>query len=63
MPALRSRASRASGVAIREIWAEANRLGEVFAGQRWSAQSPAESNPTATSAESDPGNDDWQHRE
>ena len=27
--------SRASGAPIREIWAEANRLGEVFAGQRW----------------------------
>lgn len=29
------RLSRASGAPIREIWAEANRLGEVFVGQRW----------------------------
>jgi uncharacterized protein (DUF111 family) len=27
--------SRQSGAPIREIWAEANRLGEVFVGQRW----------------------------
>ena len=33
------RLSRASAAPIREIWAEANRLGEVFAGQRWPAQS------------------------
>ena len=31
------RFSRASGAPIREIWAEANRLGEMFAGQRWPA--------------------------
>jgi uncharacterized protein (TIGR00299 family) protein len=29
------RLSHASGASIREIWAEANRLGEVFVGQRW----------------------------
>ena len=29
------RLSRESGAAIREVWAEANRLGEVFIGQRW----------------------------
>jgi uncharacterized protein (TIGR00299 family) protein len=57
------RLSRFSGAPIREIWAEANRLGEVFAGQRWAAQSPGVTNRTATSAESDPGNEDGQHRE
>ena len=29
------RLSREHDVPIREVWAEANRLGEVFAGQRW----------------------------
>ena len=29
------RISREQGIPIREVWAEANRLGEVFAGQRW----------------------------
>ena len=29
------RISREHGIPIREVWAEANRLGEVFAGQRW----------------------------
>lgn len=29
------RLSRASGAPIREIWAEANRIGEVFVGQKW----------------------------
>ncbi len=29
------RLSRDSGASIREVWAEANRLGEVFVGQRW----------------------------
>jgi pyridinium-3,5-bisthiocarboxylic acid mononucleotide nickel chelatase len=57
------RLSRASGAPIREIWAEANRLGEVFAGQRWAAQSDGVTNRIAASAESDPGDDDWQHRE
>jgi pyridinium-3,5-bisthiocarboxylic acid mononucleotide nickel chelatase len=57
------RLSRASGAPIREIWAEANRLGEVYAGQRWAAQSLDVANPAATSAEPDPGNDDRQHRE
>jgi uncharacterized protein (TIGR00299 family) protein len=57
------RLSQASGAPIREIWAEANRLGEVFAGQRWAAQSPGAANPAATSAEADPGNNDRQHRE
>jgi uncharacterized protein (DUF111 family) len=33
--------SRASGAPIREIWAEANRLGEVFAGQRWHGSAPS----------------------
>ncbi|MBA3451440.1 MAG: nickel pincer cofactor biosynthesis protein LarC [Chloroflexia bacterium] len=36
------RLSRESGAPIREIWAEANRLGEVFSGQRWLTPSPAE---------------------
>ena len=57
------RLSRASGAPVREIWAEANRLGEVFAGRRWVAQSPGVTTPTTASAESDPGNDDRQHRE
>ena len=52
------RLSRASGAPIREIWAEANRLGEVFVGQRWPVQSSGPTNLIATSAESDPGNDD-----
>jgi pyridinium-3,5-bisthiocarboxylic acid mononucleotide nickel chelatase len=30
--------SRQNGVPIREVWAEANRLGEVFVGQRWTDQ-------------------------
>ena len=33
------RLSRESGARIREIWAEANRLGEVFVGQRWDDRS------------------------
>jgi uncharacterized protein (TIGR00299 family) protein len=38
--------SRVSGAPIREIWAEANRLGEVFAGQRWHGAAPlAKPNP------------------
>jgi uncharacterized protein (TIGR00299 family) protein len=57
------RLSRASGAPIREIWAEANRLGEVFAGQRWAVQSPSATNRTAASAETDPGDDNWQDRE
>jgi pyridinium-3,5-bisthiocarboxylic acid mononucleotide nickel chelatase len=51
------RLSRISGAPIREIWAEANRLGEVFAGQRWAAQASGATSRTATSAESDPGNE------
>ena len=47
--------SRASGAPIREIWAEANRLGEVFAGQRWHEAAPL--------AEPNPGDEDWQYRE
>jgi len=47
--------SRASGAPIREIWAEANRLGEVFAGQRWHGPAP--------SAEPHPGDEDRQYRE
>jgi hypothetical protein len=54
---------RATGGPIREVWAEANRLGEVFAGQRWAARSPVVSNRIAASAESDPGDDDRQRRE
>jgi uncharacterized protein (TIGR00299 family) protein len=57
------RLSRASGAPIREIWAEANRLGEVFAGQRWAEQTAAATNWIAASAESDPGDDDRQRRE
>jgi uncharacterized protein (DUF111 family) len=53
------RLSRVSGAPIREIWAEANRLGEVFAGQRWAAGSPVETNRDARLAEADPGDDDW----
>ena len=34
------RLSRASGAPIREIWAEANRLGDVFVGQRWENREP-----------------------
>ena len=37
--------SRVSGAPIREIWAEANRLGEVFAGQRWHGAAPAATEP------------------
>jgi uncharacterized protein (DUF111 family) len=29
------RLSREQGIPIREVWAEANRLGEVYSGQRW----------------------------
>jgi hypothetical protein len=57
------RLSRASGAPIREIWAEANRLGEVFAGQRWTQQSPSETNRSSMSVESDPGDDNRQHSE
>ena len=32
---LAARVSREQSVPIREIWAEANRLGEVYSGQRW----------------------------
>jgi pyridinium-3,5-bisthiocarboxylic acid mononucleotide nickel chelatase len=52
--------SRVSGAPIREIWAEANRLGEVFAGQRWQGAAPAEVNRSAPSAEPNPGDDDRQ---
>jgi pyridinium-3,5-bisthiocarboxylic acid mononucleotide nickel chelatase len=55
--------SRISGAPVHEIWAEANRLGEVFAGQRWSAQRSGVIDRAATSAKSDPGDDNWQHRE
>jgi pyridinium-3,5-bisthiocarboxylic acid mononucleotide nickel chelatase len=57
------RLSRASDAPIREIWAEANRLGEVFAGQRWTQQSAGETNRSSKSAESDPGDDNRQHSE
>jgi uncharacterized protein (TIGR00299 family) protein len=50
--------SRVSGAPIREIWAEANRLGEVFAGQRWAGQSLDAANWTGTLAEPDPGDGD-----
>src|SRR5215207_3976375 len=52
--------SRVSGAPIREIWAEANRLGEVFTGPRWQQAAPAALNRTAPSAESNPGNEDRQ---
>jgi uncharacterized protein (TIGR00299 family) protein len=52
--------SRVSGAPIREIWAEANRLGEVFAGQRWHGAAPASLNWTASSAEPNPGDEDRQ---
>jgi hypothetical protein len=52
--------SRASGAPIHEIWAEANRLGEVFAGQRWTGAARDPMNRTASSAEPNPGDDDWQ---
>jgi pyridinium-3,5-bisthiocarboxylic acid mononucleotide nickel chelatase len=52
--------SRVSGAPIREIWAEANRLGEVFAGQRWHGAAPASLNRTASSAEPNPGDEDRQ---
>jgi uncharacterized protein (TIGR00299 family) protein len=50
--------SRVSGAPIREIWAEANRLGEVFAGQRWQGAVLAATNRTAPSAEPNPGDED-----
>jgi pyridinium-3,5-bisthiocarboxylic acid mononucleotide nickel chelatase len=55
--------SRISGAPIREIWAEANRLGEVFVGQRWEGRSLDAANRTAPSAKSNPGDEDWQQRE
>jgi uncharacterized protein (TIGR00299 family) protein len=55
--------SRVSGAPIREIWAEANRLGEVFAGQRWDGPPSGATNRSAPSAEPNPGDDDWQQRE
>jgi uncharacterized protein (DUF111 family) len=57
------RLSRASGAPIHEIWAEANRVGEVFAGQRWDGAAPGATDRTASSAEPNPGDDDWQQRE
>src|SRR5215216_1969357 len=54
------RLSRASGAPVREIWAEANRLGEVFAGQRWSG--PSQAKNRTSSAEPDPRDDHWQNR-
>jgi hypothetical protein len=54
--------SRASGAPVHEIWAEANRLGEVFAGQRWHGVAPGSTNRTAPSAEPNPGDDDRQQR-
>jgi uncharacterized protein (TIGR00299 family) protein len=52
--------SRVSGAPIREIWAEANRLGEVFVGQRWDRQSPRATNRNARSSEPNPRDDDRQ---
>ena len=49
--------SRVSGAPIREIWAEANRLGDVFAGQRWERQTPGAPIRTASSAKPDPRDD------
>jgi pyridinium-3,5-bisthiocarboxylic acid mononucleotide nickel chelatase len=37
------RLSRESDASIREIWAEAHRLGEIFIGQRWEVPAPPES--------------------
>ena len=51
--------SRVSGAPIREISAEANRLGEVFVGQRWDGQSSGGTSRTMPSAESNPCDDDW----
>jgi uncharacterized protein (TIGR00299 family) protein len=56
------RLSRASGAPIHEVWAEANRLGEVFAGQRWHGAAPGATDRTAPSAEPNPGDDDRQQR-
>jgi uncharacterized protein (TIGR00299 family) protein len=50
--------SRVSGAPIREIWAEANRLGEVFAGQRWAGHTLDAASWTGTLAEPDPGDGD-----
>jgi uncharacterized protein (TIGR00299 family) protein len=55
--------SRASGAPIREIWAEANRLGEVFTGQRWDGATRRATSRSEPSAEADPRDDDWQERE
>jgi uncharacterized protein (DUF111 family) len=52
--------SRVSSAPIREIWAEANRLGEVFVGQRWRGDASAAVNQTAPSSEPNPGNEDRQ---
>jgi len=57
------RLSRASGAPIHEIWAEANRLGEVFIGQRWGGAAPGATDRAASSAEPNPGDDNWQQRE
>ena len=57
------RLSHASGAPIHEIWAEANRLGEVFAGQRWVGPAPVATSRTASSAEPNPRDDDRQDRE
>jgi uncharacterized protein (TIGR00299 family) protein len=54
------RLSRASGAPIHEVWAEANRLGEVFSGQRWDGAAPGATNRIPPSAEPNPGDDDWQ---
>jgi uncharacterized protein (TIGR00299 family) protein len=55
--------SRVSGAPISMIWAEANRIGEVFSGQQWERQAPGATNKTPSSAEPDPRDDDWQERE
>jgi pyridinium-3,5-bisthiocarboxylic acid mononucleotide nickel chelatase len=52
------RLSRTSGAPIHEIWAEANRLGEVFAGQYWVGAASAVTNRTVPSAETDPRDED-----
>jgi uncharacterized protein (TIGR00299 family) protein len=54
--------SHASGAPIHEIWAEANRLGEVFIGQRWGGAAPAATNRIGLSAKSNPRDDDGQQR-
>ena len=50
--------SEERGVPIREVWAEANRLGEVFVGQRWENVERQAAAEDRGSAEPDPGDQD-----